>query len=350
MSRSLCLVFISGAKKDGSSVHFFHKTFNAYATGQRKRRKVQSQQGSTAENVRWHKTGKTKPVIENGVQKGWKKIMVLYKKGSKPEKTNWVMHQYHLGTGEDEKEGEYVLSKIYYQQPKQSENNENTHIIEESDTKALQASPKTPNSYPPIPPRHGKSIMNDDIADTNLFQSSFKVVKVLVLYALLYTAFMSFSCMFKVYAFFSLKIAFLLQEEGLIQESSLIPQTDIQGDDYMEYPWLAGESQAVENSGLNSIDDSLLCNETFDSRYTYIPNTDLTCEENRLTGKSIPPCGISDLENLELDTPPDLQLSVRPSSYVLLGWNLHIVLLISFASFSLCRICSLVPKTVYLTG
>lgn len=37
-------------------------------------------------------------------------------KGKKPEKTNWVMHQYHLGTGEDEKDGEYVVSKIFYQQ------------------------------------------------------------------------------------------------------------------------------------------------------------------------------------------------------------------------------------------
>lgn len=37
-------------------------------------------------------------------------------KGEKPEKTNWVMHQYHLGTGEDEKDGEYVVSKIFYQQ------------------------------------------------------------------------------------------------------------------------------------------------------------------------------------------------------------------------------------------
>jgi hypothetical protein len=45
--------------------------------------------------------------------------MVLYTsttKGGKAEKTNWVMHQYHLGTGEDEKEGEYVVSKLFFQQ------------------------------------------------------------------------------------------------------------------------------------------------------------------------------------------------------------------------------------------
>ncbi|KAF8378480.1 hypothetical protein HHK36_029822 [Tetracentron sinense] len=45
--------------------------------------------------------------------------MVLYMsmvKGGKSEKTNWVMHQYHIGTGEDEKDGEFVVSKVFYQQ------------------------------------------------------------------------------------------------------------------------------------------------------------------------------------------------------------------------------------------
>lgn len=59
----------------------------------------------------------------NGKQKGCKKILVLYTnfgKHRKPEKTNWVMHQYHLGELEEEKEGELVVSKIFYQtQPRQ---------------------------------------------------------------------------------------------------------------------------------------------------------------------------------------------------------------------------------------
>lgn len=57
----------------------------------------------------------------NGVQKGCKKFMVLYKsakKGSKPENSKWVMHQYHLGREEAET-GEYVVSKIMYQQQQQ---------------------------------------------------------------------------------------------------------------------------------------------------------------------------------------------------------------------------------------
>nr|AIA57505.1 NAC domain-containing protein [Boehmeria nivea] len=175
---------LPGAKTDGSSIHFFHKSVNAYATGQRKRRRVLTQHGSTAEHVRWHKTGKTKAVTENGVQKGWKKIMVLYKsgqKGSKADKTKWVMHQYHLGTGEDEREGEYVVSKISYQKPKQTEiiignndnngNNDNIHLLDDSDVKPLQTSPRTPNANPPLPPRHGKSLLGDDVAENNIPQS-----------------------------------------------------------------------------------------------------------------------------------------------------------------------------------
>ncbi|RLM54379.1 NAC domain-containing protein 8-like [Panicum miliaceum] len=107
---------LPGVKKNGSVSHFFHRTFKAYNTGNRKRRKINT---DDLADVRWHKTGKTKPVLVDGKHLGCKKIMVLYistEKGGKPEKTNWVMHQYHLGTGEDEKEGEYVVSKLFFQQ------------------------------------------------------------------------------------------------------------------------------------------------------------------------------------------------------------------------------------------
>ncbi|KMZ73811.1 putative NAC domain-containing protein 21/22 [Zostera marina] len=115
---------LPGVTRDGLSKHFFHRPSKAYTTGTRKRRKVQTddcdlQGGET----RWHKTGKTRPVIVGGKQKGCKKILVLYTnfgKHRKPEKTNWVMHQYHLGESEEEKEGELVVSKIFYQtQPRQ---------------------------------------------------------------------------------------------------------------------------------------------------------------------------------------------------------------------------------------
>ncbi|KAE9607590.1 putative transcription factor NAM family [Lupinus albus] len=115
---------LPGATRDGLSTHFFHRTSKAYTTGTRKRRKIQNEcENLPGGETRWHKTGKTRPVIVNGKQKGCKKILVLYTnfgKNKKPEKTNWVMHQYHLGVHEEEKEGELVVSKMFYQtQPRQ---------------------------------------------------------------------------------------------------------------------------------------------------------------------------------------------------------------------------------------
>uniref|UniRef100_A0A6V7QR33 NAC domain-containing protein n=1 Tax=Ananas comosus var. bracteatus TaxID=296719 RepID=A0A6V7QR33_ANACO len=114
---------LPGVTKDGLSRHFFHRPSKAYTTGTRKRRKIQADCEPQKGETRWHKTGKTRPVMVNGKQKGCKKILVLYTnfgKHRKPEKTNWVMHQYHLGEHEEEKEGELVVSKVFYQtQPRQ---------------------------------------------------------------------------------------------------------------------------------------------------------------------------------------------------------------------------------------
>ncbi|CAH9078714.1 unnamed protein product [Cuscuta europaea] len=154
---------LPGAKKDGSSVHFFYRTKKAYATGKRKRRKITDNKSLMIEHVRWHKTGKTKAVMENGVQKGCKKVMVLYrsaKKGERPCKTNWVMHQYHLGTDLDEKEGGYVVSKIFYQQQKQNDKNvDDTFLLPnaESDMWTAQDIPRTPMTAIPNPPRAGQT-------------------------------------------------------------------------------------------------------------------------------------------------------------------------------------------------
>jgi hypothetical protein len=51
----------AGVKKDGSSCHFFHRPSMAYTTGTRKRRKIHA---NGREEVRWHKTGKTRPVLQ----------------------------------------------------------------------------------------------------------------------------------------------------------------------------------------------------------------------------------------------------------------------------------------------
>ncbi|XP_040381562.1 NAC domain-containing protein 75-like isoform X1 [Oryza brachyantha] len=147
---------LPGVSKDGLSRHFFHRPSKAYTTGTRKRRKIQPPAAAAAvdapasgaaspggnesssssaarqqqqqhpqqrSETRWHKTGKTRPVVVGGRQRGCKKILVLYTnfgKHRKPEKTNWVMHQYHLGEAEEERDGELVVSKIFYQtQPRQ---------------------------------------------------------------------------------------------------------------------------------------------------------------------------------------------------------------------------------------
>ncbi|KAL5575351.1 hypothetical protein UlMin_017050 [Ulmus minor] len=112
---------LPGVSKDGQIRHFFHRPSKAYTTGTRKRRKVNTEEDGS--ETRWHKTGKTRPVVFNGGVKGFKKILVLYTnygRQRKPEKTNWVMHQYHLGNNEEEKDGELVISKVFYQtQPRQ---------------------------------------------------------------------------------------------------------------------------------------------------------------------------------------------------------------------------------------
>ncbi|KAK6280505.1 hypothetical protein POUND7_020772 [Theobroma cacao] len=268
---------LPGANKDGSSVHFFHRTINAYATGQRKRRKIQNQHNSNEEHVRWHKTGKTKPVIENGVQKGWKKIMVLYKsskRGCKPEKSNWVMHQYHLGAEEEEHDGEYVVSKIFYQQQKQNDKNDDNPMVEEPDTSTIRTSPRTPKTIPPNPPRPWKSMMDDDL-DENM-----------------------------------------QQEAKFDAEASHVPPHAVQCEDGLDYvAWLAGESQAAETSDLNCL-DNLLCDEIMDSS-SLLKNsgknqasyTGSVHSINEVAGNNDVSCGISELENLDFDTPPDLPLA-----------------------------------------
>ncbi|KAK6153099.1 hypothetical protein DH2020_012738 [Rehmannia glutinosa] len=261
---------LPGAKKDGSSVHFFYRIINAYASGQRKRRRIQDQESMIKAHVRWHKTGKTKPVIENGMQKGFKKIMVLYatsKRGSKPDKCNWVMHQYHLGSDEDETEGEYVVSKIFYQPQKETDKYETSFVIEESDTAAVQVIPRTPRTYTPDPPRSEKTPPSDYVSSDYFIQS-------------------------------------LVEEKDYLKEPSYRPRLE----DEMEYATcLAGNSETVDLSGANS----LLCNEIIGSYAAFDdlrPNNPSSTQVD-VDVSAVHPCDIGDLDNLELDTPPDFHLN-----------------------------------------
>ncbi|MDP1189001.1 hypothetical protein, partial [Klebsiella pneumoniae] len=74
--------------------------------------------------------------------------------------------------------------------------------------------------------------------------------------------------------------------------------------------WLAGESQALENSNIDGIDETLLCQEIFDSSslsnnagLNYASCTGTPHNTNEMIGNNNASFGIADLENLELDTP-----------------------------------------------
>ncbi|XP_010033337.1 SUPPRESSOR OF GAMMA RESPONSE 1 isoform X1 [Eucalyptus grandis] len=269
---------LPGVNKDGRSVHFFHRTMNAYATGQRKRRKIHDQHNLNREDVRWHKTGKTKPVAIDGVHIGWQKIMVLYKsskKGSKAAKSNWVMHQYHLGADKEEKDGEYVVSKIFLQQPKETEKNNNNNKennesmdIDYQDVTTLQTNPRTPKPNPLNPHQTEKFGLLDDVAEGDMKSSDQDIFK------------------------------------------------DIQLEDDELYPeWLAGESQPLEDFDFGYIDGLLFHEEPSRS---HSPSNDRGC--NLVPPTSLPEInevvnevvtdenatyGISELAKLDFDSPPD---------------------------------------------
>ncbi|XP_044494844.1 SUPPRESSOR OF GAMMA RESPONSE 1-like [Mangifera indica] len=165
---------LPGVKQDGSVSLFFHRAIKAYSTGTRKRRKIND---NDLCDVRWHKTGKTKPVMLDGIQRGCKKIMVLYMsmvRGGRAEKTNWVMHQYHLGTGEDESDGQYVVSKILYQQQqaKQADKTEQ-EFPESSDAVIAKVDPVTPKSVTPDPPRSERHYSDLDMGQESTHPITF---------------------------------------------------------------------------------------------------------------------------------------------------------------------------------
>ena len=118
---SLQLICNEGVSKDGLICHFFHRPSKAYTIGTRKGRKLHID--ADGSETRWHKTGKTRPVYISGELKGYKEILVLYTnygKQREPEKIDWVMHQYHISSSEEEKEGELLVSKVFYKtQPRQ---------------------------------------------------------------------------------------------------------------------------------------------------------------------------------------------------------------------------------------
>ncbi|XP_047064130.1 SUPPRESSOR OF GAMMA RESPONSE 1-like [Lolium rigidum] len=144
---------LPGIKMDGSSSHFFHKISNAYEVGKRKRRKIRNSNAIDCdEKFTWKKTGKSSRILDNGVIKGWKKILVLHKHyNGKKVKTNWTMHQCHLGVEVGEKQGELGVSRVFWK-VKNNNGKSQMHVADaESGSSAVEINPTTSNMYPPQP-------------------------------------------------------------------------------------------------------------------------------------------------------------------------------------------------------
>ncbi|KAK6921785.1 NAC domain [Dillenia turbinata] len=318
---------LPGVKQDGSFSHFFHRAIKAYSTGTRKRRKIL---GDNLGDVRWHKTGRTKPVFLDGIQKGCKKIMVLYTstgKGGKPEKTNWVMHQYHLGTDEDEKDGEFVVSKVFYQQQQGKVSDKNEHDIQEIfDDVVPKVDPVTPKSVTPEPPCVERRISSfcpeqetyisavDPPVQLPAIEDAEEVVR--------------------------LECETPDHGDHLKAENLGDQMVDNDDDDAIEEPkWWDNESQYLLDSQ-QLVEGLSLCDELLQSQS---PNRDGNGTDRALNGKpclsdyahlgpenlkkDLEECQNLDLDpaNIELDTPPDFRLSQlefgSQESYLAWGGN-----------------------------
>ncbi|KAJ3675288.1 hypothetical protein LUZ60_004330 [Juncus effusus] len=250
---------LPGIKHDGSSSHFFHRISNAYATGPRKRRKITSLPlPSSSSLVRWHKTGKTKPILDPvGAQRGWKKIMVLYKagkRGTKPDKANWVMHQYHVGEEEDEKDGQVVVCKVIRQVNGGGGAKEK---FEMDSVGPSSVGPSTPLTAAPQPPRQNK--------EEDCFESPDKDGED-------------------------------LGDEKKENEDPVVCLKDEIG----TAAWWAGESQATEDPDFSKLDRALHCNEVLDS---------FPLEPSLQFDFGLDAYGLVDFNNVDLGSPPDLQLT-----------------------------------------
>ncbi|KAL0675531.1 hypothetical protein Bca4012_003512 [Brassica carinata] len=253
---------LPGTNKDGVSAFFVHKTVQAYGTGQRKRRKI-TPTCLNEEPVRWHKTGRNKHVFLNGVKRGCKKIMVLYKsarKGSKPEKSKWVLHQYHLGT-EGNEIGEYVVSKVTYQKEK---------VKDEGESSGVRGGPgpTTPMTNTPTPPRPVDGVAGDGQAfDDDKMLDPFY--------------------------------------EGL----DSIPEAAL---------WSKKARREEEEVGVNLSEDNLTCNESIEASSSLWENNQIL--PNPSLGE-LDGFALSDLENVDLGSPPDfLTLASQDSLMNWMGW------------------------------
>ncbi|XP_048566878.1 NAC domain-containing protein 75-like, partial [Triticum urartu] len=103
---------LPGITLSGLRKHFFQRNSRAF---KRVTWTPHKKQSKCSMHAMWHNTSNTLPVVVNSRQTGSKKVLVLHtNKNFDQQRTDWVMHQYHLGDLEQEKERELVLCKIFY--------------------------------------------------------------------------------------------------------------------------------------------------------------------------------------------------------------------------------------------
>ncbi|XP_074581927.1 uncharacterized protein LOC141838379 [Curcuma longa] len=92
--------------KDGTTTYFFHKSFKTHNT--------EAEQHDDCGDVCWKKNGNIKPLIIDKKHYGYKSKMTLHSRMNRFENRSWIMHQFHLGSDNDDV-GDLVVSKIFSQ-------------------------------------------------------------------------------------------------------------------------------------------------------------------------------------------------------------------------------------------
>ncbi|KAG6512416.1 hypothetical protein ZIOFF_030527 [Zingiber officinale] len=97
--------------KDGTTTYFFHKSFKTHNT--------EAEQHDDCGGVCWKKNGSIKPLIIDNKHRGYKSIMTLHAHMNRSENLSWIMHQFQLGSDNDDI-GELVVSKIFSRRTSQT--------------------------------------------------------------------------------------------------------------------------------------------------------------------------------------------------------------------------------------
>ncbi|KAL3529155.1 hypothetical protein ACH5RR_008477 [Cinchona calisaya] len=234
------------------------------------------------------------------------------KRGSKPDKFNWVMHRYHFGSDEDEKEGQYVVSKIFYQQHKLTDNCNSSVKLEQSDSCDASLTMDKGDNYdaPFTIKQNGNfdaslTIEEYDIGTSGTSPRTKRVTP-------------NPPCPGETPSFGDAVDDYAIQPsvQGVefVKEAMNSSSCDAQAKDELDYcTCLAAEPCAAD---INSMEELLLCSEIIDTTFSsdfglnggpFIGFTHNTSHAPQGDGSSA--CGIAEPENLELDTPSDFQLA-----------------------------------------